>query len=92
MKLANILWLFRVFGEASVHGLCDNLALGSTALSQGKRAVAWSPHALPAPAGLGGQLLPPAGPTTVGPLCTASWPTRHRSYLPTRGAQVTGAS
>jgi hypothetical protein len=36
-------WLFRAFGETSVHGLCDNLVLGSTALSQDKRAVAWGP-------------------------------------------------
>src|SRR5207249_1825544 len=87
--------LFRAFGEASVHGLCDNLALGNTALSQGKRAVAWGPHALTLfqrPPGVGGQFLPPAGTTTVGPSCAASWPARHRSSIPTRGARVTGAS
>ena len=88
-------WLFRAFGEASVHGLCDNLALGNTALSQGKRAVAWGPHALTLfqrPPGVGGQFLPLAGTTTVGPSCAASWPARHRSSIPTRGARVTGAS
>jgi hypothetical protein len=84
--------LFRAFGEASVTGSVTTSPWVARRSPRANERWPGVPHALSAPAGLEGQLLPPAGTTTVGPSCTASWPARPKSYIPTRGAWVTGAS